>query len=60
MVRNMAFFCLGSASLLDINQAQKYFHLLLQVGLSYIHVALCNVIRDIGSSCEVLMAQDFD
>ena len=30
VVRNMAFFCLGSVSLLDVNQAQKYFYLLLQ------------------------------
>ena len=33
VVRNMAFFCLGSASLLDVNQAQKYFHLLLQASV---------------------------
>ena len=36
VVRNMAFYCLGSASLLDVNQAQKYFHLLLQASDKYV------------------------
>ena len=42
VVRNTAFLCLGSSSLLDVNQAQKYFHLLLQVCVC---VCVCACVR---------------